>query len=98
MPKILVISDQPVLNCGFEHVLMTHGLGTIMAPTVAQCADALAGQQPDLILLDITAGLNFGDLTELHNHVPQCPIVLWTDAIPLDMVFRTLEFGVRGMV
>ena len=98
MAKILVISDQPVLNCGFEHVLMTRGLGTIMAPTVAHCSDALAGQQPDLILLDITAGLNFGDLTELHNHVPQCPIVLWTDAIPLDMVFRTLEFGVRGMV
>ena len=98
MPKILVISDQPVLNCGFEHVLMTQGFATIVAPRVAQCSDALAGQQPDLILLDITAGLNFGDLTELHNHVPQCPIVLWTDAIPLDMVFRTLEFGVRGMV
>ena len=98
MARILVISDQPVLICGFEHVLAANALGTFAAATVTASPDALAGQQPDLILLDITAGLNFGDLTELHRHAPLCPIVLWTDAIPLDLVFRTLEFGVRGMV
>ena len=51
-----------------------------------------------MTLLDVTGGLNFDELTELHRHVPICPVVLWTDAIPLDLVFRTLEFGVRGIV
>ena len=98
MARILVISDQPVLIRGFEHILATHGFGTFAATTAAESPQALAGQQPDLILLDITAGLNFGDLTELHRHAPLCPLVLWSDALPLDLVFRTLEFGVRGIV
>jgi DNA-binding NarL/FixJ family response regulator len=98
MTRILVISDQPVLVCGFDHILSTNGFGTLTAAGAAAAAGALGGQQPDLTLLDVTAGLNFEDLTQLHRSVPRCPLVLWTDAIPLDLVFRTLEFGVRGIV
>jgi DNA-binding NarL/FixJ family response regulator len=101
MARILIISDQPVLVCGFEHILSANGFGTTSAAAAASLAGsslASSGASPDLTLLDVTAGLNFEDLTELHRHVPQCPVVLWTDTIPLDLVFRTLEFGVRGIV
>jgi DNA-binding NarL/FixJ family response regulator len=50
------------------------------------------------LLLDITAGLTFADLSDLHDCVPECPVVLWADALPLELTFKTLEFGVRGIV
>jgi two-component system nitrate/nitrite response regulator NarP len=50
------------------------------------------------LLLDITAGLTFADLSDLHGRIPECPVVLWADALPLELMFKTLEFGVRGIV
>lgn len=87
MPKILVLSDQPVLLHGLENVLQAQGFEI-----------AGNGIRPDLILLDITAGLTIGHLTDLRARMPDCPVVLWSDALPLDYVFRTLEMGVRGVV
>lgn len=87
MSKILILSDQPVLLQGLEHVLQEQGFEI-----------AGDGCRPDLILLDITAGLTIGKLTEIHARVPDCPVVLWSDSLPLDYVFRTLEMGVRGVV
>lgn len=98
MARIFVIGDQPVLLCGFEHILTAGGFSTFTAPKPAAAALTDDAPAPDLALLDLTAGLNFEDLAELHRQRPHCPIVLWTDAIPLDLVFRTLEFGVRGIV
>lgn len=48
--------------------------------------------------MDLTAGLTFGDLTAINGHLPGCPVVLWAESMPLDTVFRALEFGVRGIV
>ncbi len=87
MPKVLVLCDQPVLKRGLLHVLTSEGF-----------AIAAADTPPDLILLDITAGLTIADLTDLHSRMPDCPVVLWCDAMPQDFVFRTLKLGVRGMV
>ncbi len=99
MSKLFLISDQPVLLLGFAHVLESRGF------QIAACcaADALPtapqpGARPDLVLLDMTAGLTFGSLTEVHRNIPDCPVVLWADSLPLDLVFKTLEFGVRGIV
>jgi two-component system nitrate/nitrite response regulator NarP len=96
--KLFLISDQPVLLLGFEHVLEKRGF------QIAACLPATAltstpqPEKPDLVLLDITAGLTFGNLADVHTTFPECPVVLWADALPLDLVFRTLEFGVRGIV
>jgi two-component system nitrate/nitrite response regulator NarP len=56
------------------------------------------GSPPDLVLMDLTAGLTFGDLTDVNGRLPGCPVVLWAESMPLDTVFRALEFGVRGIV
>jgi len=48
--------------------------------------------------MDLTAGLTFGDLTAINGQLPGCPVVLWAESMPLDTVFRALEFGVRGIV
>jgi DNA-binding NarL/FixJ family response regulator len=103
--KICLLSDQPVLLCGFEHVLESRGFEIAGSCPPAHFASVLeslqknhAGTGPDALLLDITAGLTFADLAEIHARIPECPVVLWADAMPLELMFKTLEFGVRGIV
>jgi two-component system, NarL family, nitrate/nitrite response regulator NarL len=52
----------------------------------------------DLALLDASAGVAFDVLADLNTTLPGCPVVLWSDEMPLDQVFKTLEYGVRGLV
>ncbi len=110
MSKVYLLSDQPVLLCGFEKVLSSNGFEIAGSCPPAVFATAVessrtdevhanqASAGPDVLLLDITAGLTFADLGELHACVPECPVVLWADALPLELMFKTLEFGVRGIV
>jgi len=73
-----------------------HGLAHVL---IRQGFEIAAGDaRPDLILLDITASLTLGSVTDLHARNPEVPVVLWSDPLPLDYVFRTLEVGVRGVV
>jgi two-component system nitrate/nitrite response regulator NarL len=99
LSKIYLLSDQPVLLRGFEHVLGNGGfeIAGSCQPTAFASAVGSSGL-PDVLLLDITAGLTFTDLSDLHACVPECPVVLWADALPLELMFKTLEFGVRGIV
>jgi two-component system, NarL family, nitrate/nitrite response regulator NarL len=104
VPKVFLLSDQPVLLVGFEHVLLDHGFEIVGRCQASEFAGVLRsgveyeGLKPDAILLDITAGLTFTSLGEMHECVPGCPVVLWADALPLELMFKTLEYGVRGIV
>lgn len=99
MSKIFLISDQPVLLLGFEHVLRSRGFDIAgMSATGDVNAPIDGSAQGSLVLLDITAGLTFADLNELHARTPDSPVVLWADNLPLELTFKTLEFGVRGIV
>jgi DNA-binding NarL/FixJ family response regulator len=99
LSKIYLLSDQPVLLRGFEYVLGTRGFEIAGSCQPAAFAATLGSTgRPDVLLLDITAGLTFADLNYLHERVPECPVVLWADALPLELMFKTLEFGVRGVV
>ncbi|HEU5022320.1 MAG TPA: response regulator transcription factor [Bryobacteraceae bacterium] len=97
MPKVLLVSDQPVLVGGFQEVLECRGFDVIVGDPSSLPSEK-DGVRPDLVLLDLTAGLTFGNLTEVNAHLPGCPVVIWAEAMPLDTVFRALEFGVRGIV
>lgn len=98
MSKIFLLSDQPVLLSGFEHVLGGSGFEILGCCQPSAFSSVASVGQPDVLLLDITAGLTFADLGELHARVPDCPVVLWADALPLELMFKTLELGVRGIV
>lgn len=104
MSNIFLLSDQPVLLAGFEHILRIHGFNVVGRCAAAECAPALRGTAgslsapPSIILLDITGGLTFASLGDLNECVPGCPVVLWADALPLELMFKTLEYGVRGIV
>jgi len=99
LSNIFLLSDQPVLLSGFEYVLGNRGFEIAGSCQPGAFATALGpAGRPDVLLLDITAGLTFADLSDLHKCVPECPVVLWSDALPLELMFKTLEFGVRGIV
>jgi two-component system nitrate/nitrite response regulator NarL len=96
---VFLISDQPVLLLGFEHVLLSRGFEIAGLSATASFPVPLNGpSRPELVLLDITAGLTFADLAALHGKAPEAPVVLWSDNLPLELTFKTLEFGVRGIV
>jgi two-component system nitrate/nitrite response regulator NarL len=96
--KVLLVSDQPVLLGGFQEVLGSRGFEVTTCGASALLAESNSAARPDLVLMDLTAGLTFGDLTDLNGRLPGCPVVLWAESMPLDMVLRALEFGVRGIV
>jgi two-component system, NarL family, nitrate/nitrite response regulator NarL len=97
--KVLLVSDQPVLLGGFQEVLGSRGFEVAVCNVVSLPVETgPVSVAPDLVLMDLTAGLTFGDLTAINGQLPGCPVVLWAESMPLDTVFRALEFGVRGIV
>lgn len=98
MSKVLLVSDQPVLLGGFQEVLGSRGFEVSVCDLPASALPPETTVTPDLVLMDLTAGLTFGDLTDVNGRLPGCPVVLWAESMPLDTVFRALEFGVRGIV
>lgn len=103
MTQIALFSDQPILLNGFDHILRRNGFAVVATCSASEAESRVVVRldgdaNPDLILLDITAGLTFGTLSSLHVQFHNSPVVLWADQLPLDLVFKTLEFGVRGIV
>jgi DNA-binding NarL/FixJ family response regulator len=98
--KVFLVSEQPVLLRGFEHALA----GNSSVEIAASCPPSEFAQtiqdrgDPDIALVDITGGLTFVTLREMHECTPNCAMVLWADSLPLELVFKTLELGVRGIV
>ena len=42
--------------------------------------------------------MSLARIREVHRRAPACPLVLWTDPLPQDLVFKSLECGMRGTV
>jgi two-component system nitrate/nitrite response regulator NarL len=97
--NIFLISSQPVLLRGFELIFHTQGFRVTGScdPSVFTISMA-ANAQPELVLLDVTEGFSFEKLGNVHVCAPGIPLVLWSDPLPFDIVFRAMEFGVRGLV
>ncbi len=99
MPKVLLVSEQPVLLRGFEQALAGSGLDVAASCPPSEFAPAIREHgDTDLVLVDITGGLTFVNLRDMHECAPVCAMVLWADTLPLELVFKTLELGVRGII
>ncbi len=51
--------------------------------------------QPDLLLVDLTAGVTFGVLSGLHEAASQAKIVLWVHSISTELALQAMSLSVQ---
>lgn len=54
--------------------------------------------QPDILLVDLTAGITFGVLSGLHEVASHAKIVLWVHSISTELALQAMSLGVRGIL
>src|ERR1700689_1362809 len=100
MASVLLCSDEPILAEGLARILA----GCEALDLVSYCPgmDGLRTQmealQPDLLLVDLTAGITFGVLSGLHEAAAQAKIVLWVHSISTELALQAMSLGVRGIL
>lgn len=100
MANVLLCSDEPILAEGLARILA----GSEALNLVSYCAgiEGLRSQmelhQPDLLLVDLTAGVTFGVLSGLHEAASRAKIVLWVHSISTELALQAMSLGVRGIL
>jgi two-component system response regulator RegX3 len=77
--RVLLVEDEASISEPFSRALAREGFVPVLAETIAQARAALAGEEPDIVLLDLT--LPDGDGRELAREVrasSQVPIIMLT--------------------
>src|SRR5215813_9458375 len=98
--RILMYSDEPILSKGLESVLRQVE-GFELLPTcgsIASLLEQMSTGAPDLVLMDLTAEVTFGVLSDLKHAMTNCRIVLWVNSISTELAFQAMGLGVRGIL
>ena len=100
MTRILLYSDEPVLSKGLESVLrQVEGFDLLPSCTTVACLmEQMASSAPDLVLMDLTAEVTFGVLSEMKHALTRTKIVLWVNTISTELAFQAMGLGVRGIL
>jgi two-component system nitrate/nitrite response regulator NarL len=100
MANVLLCSDEPILAEGLARILA--GSEALQLTSYCQGIDGLQAQmeshQPDLLLVDLTAGITFGVLSGLHEVASHAKIVLWVHTISTELALQAMSLGVRGIL
>jgi DNA-binding NarL/FixJ family response regulator len=100
MANVLLCTDEPILAEGLARILA----GSEALDLISYCPgiDGLQSQmelhQPDLLLVDLTAGFTFGVLSGLHEVASRAKIVLWVHSISTELALQAMSLGVRGIL
>ena len=100
MTRILLYSDEPVLSKGLESVLrQVEGFELLPScGSVACLMEQMAAGSPDLVLMDLTAEVTFGVLSDMKHALTRTRIVLWVNSISTELAFQAMGLGVRGIL
>jgi DNA-binding NarL/FixJ family response regulator len=97
---VLLCSDEPILAEGLARILT----GCEALDLISYCSGMqdLRAQmelhQPDVLLVDLTAGVTFGVLSGLHEAASEAKIVLWVHSISTELALQAMSLGVRGIL
>ncbi len=100
MIRLFLYTDEPILACGMEKVLVPSTgfeLAAVCHKTSSLVEEARANQ-PDLLLLDLAPDLTFGVLLEIQRQLAGTRIVLWVRSISTELAYQSIEHGVRGIL
>jgi DNA-binding NarL/FixJ family response regulator len=100
MVRLVVYSDQPILAMGLESLIAADPALELNAccSNIAALREHLAGENPDLAVLDLTPEITSAALLELQNLAPECKLILWTNTIGGDFALQALTIGIRGVL
>ena len=100
MASVLLCSDEPILAEGLSRILAgADALDLIsFCPGIENLRTQMEAQQPDLLLVDLSAGITFNVLSGLHEVASQTKIILWVHAISTELALQAMSLGVRGIL
>jgi DNA-binding NarL/FixJ family response regulator len=100
MASVLLCSDEPILAEGLARILAgAESLNLIsFCPGVEELRPQMEMHQPDLLLVDLTAGITFGVLSGLHEVASNAKIILWVHSISTELALQAMSLGVRGIL
>jgi DNA-binding NarL/FixJ family response regulator len=100
MASVLLCSDEPILAEGLSRILSgADALNLIsFCPGIENLRSQMELHQPDLLLIDLSAGITFGVLSGLHEVASQAKIILWVHAISTELALQAMSLGVRGIL
>ncbi len=100
MPTVLLCSDEPILAEGLTRILS--GVDDLeLCGWCTQQEDLraqLETSRPDLLLLDLTAEVNFAFLNGIQEAAANSKIVLWVRTISTELAMQAMSVGVRGVL
>jgi DNA-binding NarL/FixJ family response regulator len=100
MANVLLCSDEPILAEGLAAILADSEVLNLVS--YCRGIDGLRLQmethQPDLLLVDLTAGITFSVLSGLHEVASHAKIVLWVHSISTELALQSMSLGVRGIL
>ncbi len=100
MANVLLCSDEPILAEGLSRILAgAGGLDLIsFCPGIEDLRGQMELHQPDLLLVDLSAGVTFAVLAGLHEVAAQAKIILWVHSISTELALQAMSLGVRGIL
>jgi DNA-binding NarL/FixJ family response regulator len=100
MASVLLCTDEPILAEGLTRILSEiEGLSLVSwCSDLAALATKIEEFAPQLLLIDLTADVNFAVLSSLHQIARQARIVLWVHAISTELALQAMSLGIRGIL
>jgi two-component system response regulator DesR len=100
MASVLLCTDEPILAEGLTRILSDiDGLSLVSwCSELAVLAPKIEEFKPELLLIDLTADVNFAVLSSLHQIARQARIVLWVHAISTELALQAMSLGIRGIL
>ena len=98
MATVLFFSDEPVLAEGLAQILAGLDGWELCAycPNLEDLPAQVDRHRPDVLLLDLTAEINFGVLARLQATPFKSKIVLWAYSLSTELALQAMSLGIRG--
>ncbi len=100
MAKILLVEDDFALAMGTEYALQAEGYEVVKASTAAAARSAVAGERPDLVLLDVMLpdGDGYTICREIRESGNMVPVIFLTAVGEEANIVQGLELGADDYV
>lgn len=99
MLNVLLYTTEPVLVLGVGSAFGgTDCRLAAICDTVPALLMSLARVRYGILLIDVTADLNIGMLSEIKDQAHGSPIVIWVDKVSTEFVGQAINLGVKGIL